>query len=80
MLGGRQPVRGSIGILLPGMKARLLREDGTGVDFNEPGELWLRGENVALGYFKNEKATKETFIDGWLRTGDRFKVDETHTF
>ncbi|TCD62312.1 hypothetical protein EIP91_007079 [Steccherinum ochraceum] len=79
-LGGRQPARGSAGILLPGMEARLLREDGTDVGFNEPGEVWLKGGNIALGYFKNEKATKETFIDGWLRTGDRFQVDEQENF
>ena len=78
-MGGLQPIRGSMGILLSGMEAKILREDGTHVGYNEPGELWLRGGNVALGYYKNPKATQETFVDGWLRTGDKFKVDESQT-
>lgn len=53
-----------------------MREDGSEAGYNEPGEIWLRGGNIALGYFRNEKATKETFVNGWLRTGDRFSVDE----
>lgn len=72
--------RGCTGILAPGMEARILREDGTEAGVNEPGMLWLRGRNVALGYLYNEKATQETFIDGWLRTGDRFRVDEKGFF
>lgn len=35
----------------------------------------MRAPNVALGYFGNEKATRETFVDGWLHTGDTFKAD-----
>ncbi|KAI0078256.1 amp dependent CoA ligase [Panus rudis PR-1116 ss-1] len=77
---GRQHVRGSTGILLPGMEARLLRPDGSCVEVGEPGELWLKGGNIALGYFGNEKATNETFIDGWLRTGDTFKTDGDGNF
>ena len=72
---------GSTGILVPGFEGRIIREDGTDVEFNEPGELLLRGKAIALGYFGNEKATKETFLpDGWLRTGDCFKVDEAGRF
>ncbi len=43
MLGGLQPVKGSLGILMPGQEARIVREDGSDADVNEPGELWLRG-------------------------------------
>ena len=73
-LFGIYPKPGSTGILLPGIEAKILREDGSDADEGEPGELWVRGENVALGYLGNEKATRETFVDGWLRTGDTFKA------
>lgn len=62
------------------MEARILRDDGTHAEVNEPGELWLRSGSIALGYWNNEEANKETFIDGWLRTGDRFSVDEDGVF
>ena len=39
------------------------------------------GGNVVLGYWNDEKATKDTFLpDGWLRTGDRFRVNRDGTF
>ena len=57
-----------------------MRDDGTDANVNEPGELWLRGDNVALGYWDNEKASKETFVDGWVHTGDIFYVDAGGNF
>ena len=73
-------VLGSTGVLIPSMEARIIRDDGTDADINEPGELWLRGGNVALGYWNNEKASKETFVDGWVHTGDKFYVDANANF
>lgn len=63
----------SVGTLFPGVEARLLRKDGSEVDEGETGELYVRSETVALGYWKNEEATREAFVDGWLRTGDVFR-------
>jgi long-chain acyl-CoA synthetase len=40
------------------------------------GELLIRGPNVSLGYWKNPQATAETFVDGWLHTGDMARLDE----
>ncbi|KAH6912657.1 amp dependent CoA ligase [Coprinopsis sp. MPI-PUGE-AT-0042] len=80
-LGGKlQRLPGSTGVLLPGMEARIVRDDGSEANFDEAGELWLRSANVAKGYWNNEKANKETFVDGWLRTGDKFKVDKDGNF
>ena len=80
-LGGKlQCIPESAGVLSAGMEARIVREDGSEADFNEPGELWLRGNNVSPGYYNNAKATNETFVDGWLRTGDKFKIDEKENF
>ncbi|KAG8825489.1 hypothetical protein FRC19_011343 [Serendipita sp. 401] len=68
------------GGLIPGMEARIVREDGTEADYEEVGELWLKGPNIAMGYYGNPKATAEAFVDGWLRTGDLFKVNEEGYF
>lgn len=38
--------------------------------YDTPGELVVRSPSVVLGYLNNEKANKETFEDGWMRTGD----------
>jgi long-subunit acyl-CoA synthetase (AMP-forming) len=81
MFGGRiEPARGSTGILLPYLEARIIREDGSDADYDEIGELVLRSPTIALGYLNNEKATKATFKDGWLHTGDRFYVDKQERF
>lgn len=76
ILGGRaKDVPGSAGLLLPGMEARIVRDDGTLADINEAGELHVRGDCISPGYWKDEAATKAAFEDGWLRTGDRIRID-----
>ena len=64
------------------MEARLVRDDGKDVGGpGEIGELYLKGGNIALGYWGNPTATAESFLEGgWLKTGDRFRVDADGTF
>ena len=62
------------------MEASLRREDGSEADVNEVGELYVRSERVALGYWNNEKATQETFVNGWVRTGDLVRRDQNGYF
>lgn len=40
------------------------------------GELLIRGQNVVAGYWNNPQQTAETFVDGWLRTGDLARIDD----
>ncbi|KAG2147409.1 uncharacterized protein EDB93DRAFT_1337359 [Suillus bovinus] len=77
MLDGRAKSKpGSVGILFPGVEARILRPDGSLAGPNEAGEIFVRRGHMVLGYKGNIKATQETFVDGWLRTGDRMRIDE----
>lgn len=63
----------SAGRLVDRMEVRIDSED----PFNVVGEIQVKGQNVMLGYYKNEKATQEAFTeDGWLRTGDLGIIDE----
>jgi long-subunit acyl-CoA synthetase (AMP-forming) len=82
MVGMGAPPPDVTGILIPGLEARIVRDDGeTDADTGEVGELWLRGCNVSPGYWNNPEANAKTFVEGgWLRTGDQFRVDEKGYF
>ncbi|HEX5379505.1 MAG TPA: class I adenylate-forming enzyme family protein [Phenylobacterium sp.] len=43
---------------------------------NQVGELWARGPQIVKGYWNKPEATAQTFVDGWVRTGDLARVDE----
>ncbi|CAI7632954.1 unnamed protein product [Penicillium bialowiezense] len=72
----------SVGELNPNCEAQIVSLDGKEVkERNTRGELWVRGPNIMTGYWRNEKATKETKTDdGWLRTGDIAFVDDLGKF
>ncbi len=57
-------------------EAKIVSLEGQLLGANEVGELWYKGPIVVRGYWQNEKATAETFIDGWIKTGDLAKIDE----
>ncbi|MCW3786227.1 class I adenylate-forming enzyme family protein [Plebeiibacterium sediminum] len=67
---------GSIGKGIPGVELKVVDSNGEIIKPNEIGEIIAKGDNIMLGYFKDEKSTKETLKDGWLYTGDLAKVDE----
>lgn len=70
--GYREDSEGSIGNLIPNTAARLVDEDGSDIlGEGMPGELYLKGPQIMLAYWQNEKATQDTMTaDGWLKTGD----------
>lgn len=55
------------------VEARLVGPDGRDVAIDQPGEIWLRGKNVAAGYWKDP--ANPAFRDGWFRSGDLARVD-----
>ena len=64
------------GLVQPNVEIRTVRDDGSEADVDEPGELWTKAPMVAMGYYGDEQATKETFVDGWLSTGDHMRIDK----
>lgn len=56
---------------------KIMSEDGSReLATGEIGELWARGPMVVKGYWNNPEATAETFVDGWVKTGDLARLDE----
>ncbi|MFC2113233.1 AMP-dependent synthetase/ligase [Bacteroidota bacterium] len=66
---------GSSGRVVRDLEVKICDEDGKELPLGEKGEIVCRGENVMLGYWKNESATTETLKDGWLYTGDMGYLD-----
>lgn len=61
-----KPKFGTVGPILPGMEAKI----------EDDGELLIRGPIIARGYHNLPESSAETFVDGWLRTGDIGHIDE----
>ncbi len=66
----------SLGKGIPGVELRVVNAEGKDVKTGEVGEIIAKGDNVMMGYFKDEKATKETIIDNYLYTGDLATIDD----
>lgn len=61
----------SCGVPIPCVQVKIdnPNEDGE-------GEIWIKGDSVMMGYYKNPEATAEAITDGWFHSGDYGKVDE----
>jgi long-chain acyl-CoA synthetase len=66
----------SSGPALPVCDMKIVGDKGETLPPGETGELWARGPNIVKAYWGKPEATAETFIDGWVKTGDLAKLDE----
>jgi long-chain acyl-CoA synthetase len=57
-------------------EAKIVGDGNKELPRGEVGELWYKGPIVVRGYWNKPEATAETFIDGWVKTGDLAKMDE----
>ncbi|WP_457624895.1 fatty acid--CoA ligase [Persephonella sp.] len=66
----------SVGPPLPDYQVKIVDDELVELPQGEIGEIIVKGDNVMKGYYKDERATEETVINGWLLTGDMGYVDE----
>lgn len=62
---------GSIGKAVPSVEVKIKNPNSEGV-----GELLVKGPSIMLGYYGDEKATREAFEEEWFNTGDLARIDE----
>ena len=65
----------SMGAPVPGVQVQIRGADGVELAPGEIGEVWVRGPNVMLGYWKRPEATDAALVDGWYRSGDAAYAD-----
>ncbi|MFB6263046.1 MAG: long-chain fatty acid--CoA ligase, partial [Bradymonadaceae bacterium] len=65
---------GTVGVPIPGVEVEIADEDI--YDGDPEGEILVKGRNVFQGYYKNQEATDETLVDGWLHSGDIGRFDD----
>jgi len=71
---------GSIGLPAPSTDIKLMLDSGEEAAKGEPGELWVKGPQVMLGYYNRPDATSECLKDGWFATGDIATYDDEGFF
>ena len=70
----------SVGPLIPGVEARIVPL-AQADDADDTGELWIRGPNVMLGYYRDAAQTAATVTaDGWLKTGDLARFENGNLY
>ena len=67
---------GSAGKPLLHTEIKVVNPEGKNLADGKVGEILIRGPNITPGYWNNPEATKNSFVDGWLKTGDAGRFDE----
>ena len=70
---------GTIGVPVPNTDIKIIKDDGSDAKIGEPGELWVKGDQVMRGYWQRPEATSEVLKDGWMATGDIVIMDESYS-
>lgn len=65
----------SVGKPIPGVLVRIMDENRKVLPANHTGEVEVKGSGVFKGYYNQPQLTKETIVDGWMRTGDLGRLD-----
>jgi 4-hydroxybenzoate-CoA ligase len=73
---------GTSGVPVEGYKLRLVDENSQDVPDNEMGELLVRGDSAAAGYWNQREKSRRTFLGEWTRTGDKYvrRPDGVYTY
>ena len=66
----------SCGQAVPGVELKIADDKGNEVPRGKVGEIFARGPNIMLGYWRQEELTNKAIVDGWMKTGDGAKMDE----
>ncbi len=72
----KKPNDESVGMPLEGVSVKIVNENYEELHENEVGEILVKGDNVFKGYFNDEELTKNSFIDGYFKTGDLGRFDK----
>jgi len=69
---------GSIGCqALPGAELKVMKDKETPAGKGDTGEIWLKAGSMMSAYLNRPDATENAFHDGWYRTGDMARIDES---
>jgi benzoate-CoA ligase family protein len=71
---------GSSGKVVPGYEAKLVDDNGETVPQGEVGNLLIKGDSICAHYWNKHEKTKQTIQGEWIRTGDKYHVDEDGFF
>ncbi|QDQ96150.1 benzoate-CoA ligase family protein [Tomitella fengzijianii] len=71
---------GTTGRPVPGWDVEVRDADGNVCPPGEPGELFIRGASLAVGYWRRTDAQRSVFLGDWMRTGDTYMRDEEGVF
>ena len=66
---------GSVGRVAPGVSVSIRADDAEVVQAGSDGRLWIKTHAACVGYWGDERATAEAFLDGWLDSGDVMRAD-----